>query len=164
MAGCLNDEGDRFCNGPLGSLCDPPERPPNRANAGIIVHLVKVISQNRSTTTTIHTLLRVPSKSEHMQVQREEGFGRVPVGAQMYSMSAQSGLLVGFDIRGKQSPDVVWNEERKSRYLLRDDIQCPLSADQMVWPSCFPEPMGKEWRGVLGHWTDLGGNVSCRGT
>jgi len=24
MAGCLNDEGDRFCHGPLGGLCDPP--------------------------------------------------------------------------------------------------------------------------------------------
>jgi RHS repeat-associated protein len=24
LAGCLGDEGDRFCNGPLGGLCAPP--------------------------------------------------------------------------------------------------------------------------------------------
>jgi len=29
LAGCLSDERDRFCNGPFGALCDPPEPPPS---------------------------------------------------------------------------------------------------------------------------------------
>ncbi len=64
--------------------------------------------------------------------------------------------LIGFDIRlGRQTSELSWNEERRSLYLLRDDIRRPLSVDQTVWPSCFPKADREQWRGVLGHWSDF---------
>jgi len=65
----------------------------------------------------------------------------------------QSGTLVGFDLREARSS--TWTGEKRSLYLLRDDITRPLSVDPMVWPSCFPEVERTEWRGVLDHWSDL---------
>jgi hypothetical protein len=63
--------------------------------------------------------------------------------------------LIGFDIRPCRKLSVIWTEERRSLFLLRDDIQQPLSVDQTVWPSCFPDSGGEQWRGVLGHWSKL---------
>jgi hypothetical protein len=64
--------------------------------------------------------------------------------------------LIGFDIRlGNRTSELAWNEERRSLFLLRDDIQRPLSVDQTVWPSCFPKADRDQWRGVLGHWSDF---------
>ena len=70
--------------------------------------------------------------------------------------SSDSTALLGFDIRPRpQLSDLVWTKERRSLFLLRDDVQQPLSVDQTVWPSCLPEPNGEQWRGVLGHWSSL---------
>lgn len=47
--------------------------------------------------------------------------------------------LLGFDIRlqSKDYLDNVWTRERRTDYLLAPGIKCPLSVDQMVWPSIF---------------------------
>jgi hypothetical protein len=79
-----------------------------------------------------------------------------------------SAKLVGFDIRLELEASASrWNEERRSKFLLRDDIRRPLSVDQNVWSSAFPDANDSEqWRGVLGHWSDLtamSGHACARG-
>lgn len=46
--------------------------------------------------------------------------------------------LVGFDAREMQCRLYkMWSQSRKETYLLRHDIQMPLSIDILVWPSIF---------------------------
>jgi hypothetical protein len=72
------------------------------------------------------------------------------------------GRLIGFDAREMwQEYHIAWPQERKDRYLLRQDIKKPLSTDTMVWPSVFDE-VGElaspyNWRGSL--WDDLGNMI-----
>ena len=68
----------------------------------------------------------------------------------------QSEIVVGFDVRrDHEASGFAWDEGRRFRYLLLDDVRRPLSVDQTVWPSCFPEATAGEWRGVLGLWSDF---------
>jgi len=47
--------------------------------------------------------------------------------------------LVGFDAREMELyPDKAWSQERKATYLLRTDVDKPLSTDTLVWPSVLP--------------------------
>lgn len=47
--------------------------------------------------------------------------------------------LVGFDAREMElEPDKAWSQERKATYLLRTDVDKPLSTDTLVWPSVLP--------------------------
>ncbi|HEY3450371.1 MAG TPA: hypothetical protein VGK67_28715 [Myxococcales bacterium] len=63
--------------------------------------------------------------------------------------------LVGFDAR-VSSPD--WTPERRSTYLLRENVEQPFSCDPRVWPSLFdkgayPRP---SWVGAFQDlWSDL---------
>jgi hypothetical protein len=64
--------------------------------------------------------------------------------------------LVGFDLR--EAPTLVdaWEDDRKAAFLLRDDVNCPLSVDQQVWATLLPEdPLSHEGRGLLFHWDNL---------
>lgn len=71
-------------------------------------------------------------------------------------MTVDSGRLIGFDIRPEpQTPDSLWDDERRSTFLLRDDVSRPLSVDQQVWASSLPEAAPNQWHGVLNHWSDL---------
>lgn len=79
--------------------------------------------------------------------------------------------LLGFDARELSlAQDTTWDAARRGLYLLRSDVQKPLSVDPMVWPSLFgdglPEHERKrigldrfhlpEWRGPnQGLWDDL---------
>ena len=47
--------------------------------------------------------------------------------------------LLGFDIRlhVKQFGAAEWDEERRRTYLLRPEIEWPMSVDRGVWPSIF---------------------------
>jgi hypothetical protein len=46
--------------------------------------------------------------------------------------------LLGFDVRERwATPDPLWDTNRRVRYLLRQDIVKPLSADPLVWSSVF---------------------------
>lgn len=47
--------------------------------------------------------------------------------------------LVGFDAREMElDPEKAWSQERKATYLLRTDVDKPLSTDTLVWPSVLP--------------------------
>ncbi len=76
-------------------------------------------------------------------------------------------VLLGFDARERWrdfSDD--WNASRRRLYLLREDIEKPLSTDTTVWPSVFGEGLPDSeqlralahpsWRGPNGSlWDDL---------
>ena len=82
--------------------------------------------------------------------------------------------VLGFDLR-LQAADLMagWTDDRRWQFLLRDDIETPLSVDPMVWPSKFWQPhvppgmgaprqlgtvivpAGTDGYTTLGHWTDL---------
>jgi hypothetical protein len=69
------------------------------------------------------------------------------------------GKLLGFDAREMwQEFHITWSQERKANFLLRHDIEKPLSTDTMVWPSVFDE-VGElappVYRGSLSLWDDL---------
>lgn len=66
--------------------------------------------------------------------------------------------LLGFDARVMSlAPDATWDAVRRGLYLLRSDVQKPLSVDPMVWPSLFGDRVQvPEWRGPnQGLWDDL---------
>ena len=45
--------------------------------------------------------------------------------------------VLGFDFRVRpESQGTRWTKERRETYLLRADIQFPVSADRTVWPEC----------------------------
>jgi hypothetical protein len=46
--------------------------------------------------------------------------------------------LVGFDARIGDVP--AWLQEQREQYLLRPDVERPMSADEMVWPSAVDYP------------------------
>lgn len=47
--------------------------------------------------------------------------------------------LLGFDAREMGlKPEEAWSQERKAIYLLRTDVDKPLSTDTLVWPSVLP--------------------------
>ena len=64
-------------------------------------------------------------------------------------------LVLGFDAR--ESPRRLagsWPPERREGYLYRMDVESPLSADEMVWPSALKQRPA--WTGrVNGLWEDL---------
>jgi hypothetical protein len=45
--------------------------------------------------------------------------------------------LLGFDAREMWLGSGLWNAERRRKYLLRRDVEKPLSTDVLVWPSLF---------------------------
>jgi hypothetical protein len=55
------------------------------------------------------------------------------------SAKSVTGRLVGFDIRLPLSEylDHWWDEDQREQYLLRPEIEWPLSVDGLVWPSLF---------------------------
>lgn len=79
--------------------------------------------------------------------------------------------VLGFDAREMFLPTgTTWDAARRGLYLLRSDIQKPLSVDPMVWPSLFGDGLPEhernrigldslslpEWRGPnQGLWDDL---------
>jgi hypothetical protein len=49
-----------------------------------------------------------------------------------------SGQLLGFAARvPAEEVAAHWDYERRSGYLIRKDVECPLSTDVIVWPSSF---------------------------
>lgn len=80
-------------------------------------------------------------------------------------MRAAEAMLIGFDVR-QDCPDVpAWDEERRQRFLLRQDVDKPLSIDASVWPSAFDMQERVErpqWTGyVQDLWEDLGSLASA---
>lgn len=84
-------------------------------------------------------------------------------------------VVLGYDARERWCPrERLWPDERCAHYLLRPDIERPLSADVLVWPSVFvdaqldlldledlrigsaglPAPDMRGWVQLL--WSDLG--------
>ena len=58
--------------------------------------------------------------------------------------------LLGFDARELfVDANEAWNVDRRSAYLLRADVEKPLSADVAVWPSLFGEGMREADLGCL---------------
>lgn len=85
-------------------------------------------------------------------------------------VSGPQQVLLGFDARELFLPPSFWDAERRASYLLRDDVQKPLSVDVLVWPSLFGDGLPEqecarlgldvwsftEWRGPNQHlWADL---------
>ncbi len=59
--------------------------------------------------------------------------------------------LLGFDAREMfLPPGAHWDAARRERYLLRRDVQKPLSVDPMVWPSLFGDGLPDDARRRLG--------------
>lgn len=55
-----------------------------------------------------------------------------------------------FDLREEvDNLPSLWPEDRRARYLLRSDVQSPLSTDPLVWPSTCLRFSGSDWRGPL---------------
>lgn len=47
-------------------------------------------------------------------------------------------VVLGYDARERWCPrERLWPDERCAQYLLRPDVERPMSADVMVWPSVF---------------------------
>jgi hypothetical protein len=66
-------------------------------------------------------------------------------------------VLLGFDAREVSSPPRDWDAARREEYLLRPEVERPLSVDTLVWPSVFGEIVDLGWTGpVQGLWEDLG--------
>jgi hypothetical protein len=84
-------------------------------------------------------------------------------------------FFLGFDLRLRPADLVAaWTTDRRRQYLLRDDVEVPLSVDPMVWPSKFWQPHvppgmgaprhlgtiavpdGTDGYTTLGLWTELG--------
>ncbi len=58
---------------------------------------------------------------------------------------------LGFDARELfMNMSAWWNPHRRQKYLLRDDVQRPMSADTMVWPSLFGDGLPDTDRERLG--------------
>ena len=52
--------------------------------------------------------------------------------------------LIGFDVRELSvEPEALWPLERRTVFLLRDDVVRPLSTDPTVWPSLFATGHGR---------------------
>jgi hypothetical protein len=65
-------------------------------------------------------------------------------------------VLLGFDAREMVRPASAWNAERRELFLLRPDVERPLSVDTAVWPSVYGEPPHVEWHGPnQSLWDDL---------
>jgi hypothetical protein len=65
-------------------------------------------------------------------------------------------LALGYDIRlcaDAYLPD-YWINDRREHYLLRPQIEWPLSFDPMVWPSIFESPDEVQVPGVEDWWPD----------
>jgi hypothetical protein len=55
--------------------------------------------------------------------------------------SAGPDLILGFDARERWCPrDRLWPGDRRANYLLRPEVDRPLSADVLAWPSVFADP------------------------
>ena len=83
-------------------------------------------------------------------------------------------LVIGFDAREMWLGMDSWSQERRTAFLLREDIEKPLSTDTMVWPSLFRShrtvisqqdittgsvfdlELPIEYRSMDNLWTDLG--------
>lgn len=63
-------------------------------------------------------------------------------------------MLYGFDARAPvNAPDALWSEQRRSVYLLRPEVERPLSVDRRVWP---PVPAAELTDGFApDYWADL---------
>jgi len=61
---------------------------------------------------------------------------RIPAGRKAYVVNR---WLLEFDVRASKEPYVSrhWTAERRTEFLLRPDVEWPLSVDQGVWPSVF---------------------------
>jgi hypothetical protein len=53
-------------------------------------------------------------------------------------------MLIGFDARNGVAQLPLWDDERRRRFLLRQDVARPLSVDAAVWPRIVDGP----WRDV----------------
>jgi hypothetical protein len=63
---------------------------------------------------------------------------RVTTGRDRSRRNDMEETLLGFDVRERwTTPDPLWDTNRRARYLLRQDIVKPLSADPLVWSSVF---------------------------
>lgn len=75
-------------------------------------------------------------------------------------MSAPEAMLIGFDAREDSLDASAWDEGRRHRFLLRHDVDKPLSVDSSVWPSAFDiqqQVKRPQWTGyVQDLWEDLG--------
>ena len=47
-------------------------------------------------------------------------------------------LVIGFDIRAAPNAPNGWDDDRRSRFLIREDVERPLSVDRSVWPAIDP--------------------------
>lgn len=70
-------------------------------------------------------------------------------------------ILLGYDLRENWLTfGEMWDAERSERFLWRQDIEKPLSADSYIWPSVFDLVSGlerPEWTGcVQDLWENLG--------
>jgi len=68
-------------------------------------------------------------------------------------------LLLGFDAREMWIKyNTAWPQERRNLYLLRTDIDKPLSTDPIVWPSILNPDFSREIPSYVGH-LDLAANL-----
>lgn len=69
-------------------------------------------------------------------------------------------ILLGYDLRENwRTFEETWDAQSRERFLLREDVEKPLSVDSYVWPSVFDtvsELRRPEWTGcVQDLWEDL---------
>jgi len=74
-----------------------------------------------------------------------------------WAAALASAALLGFDAREMSAPPRAWDADRRELYLLRPEVESPLSVDALVWPSVFERVPDLEWTGpVQALWDDLG--------
>jgi hypothetical protein len=65
-------------------------------------------------------------------------------------------IIVGYDVRVLPSANVYnWDEKRKNDFLLRLDVESPLSTDRAVWPSLLEDVPQNQFTGHQGLWNNL---------
>jgi len=76
----------------------------------------------------------------------------------MIANEPASEKLIGFDARKMWlDPAIHWDQQRRERFLLKMDVERPLSADELVWPSVFrTEQLPQASEGQLAKWGFLG--------
>jgi len=60
-----------------------------------------------------------------------------------------SAVPMGFDAREMTSPARAWHADRRELYLLRPEVERPLSVDALVWPSVFEGVADLGWTGPV---------------
>jgi len=77
----------------------------------------------------------------------------------MEHLKAQEIFVLGFDLRVplNESTGCRWSESRRARFLIRPEVQIPVSVDRAVWPAAVESPRDEN---PLNLWNSISGMLN----